>query len=138
MQFVQSYAPLLGRVMLSAIFLLSGVRKIFAWSETASYMASKGMPLVPLFLAGAIVVEIAGGVSILFAWKPKWGAWLLFLYLIPVTLIFHNFWTLAGAERMNQTLHLMKNITIMGGLAILGSVPERDVRMGEQSAVPNR
>ena len=140
MSSLQGYLALGGRLLLSAIFLLSGSGKIMDWSGTAAHMRAEGMPLVPLLLVGAILFELVGGFSLLFAWKPKLGAWLLFLYLIPTTLIFHDFWAFGGAERMNQMIHFLKNLTIMGGLLIVASIPEREikVRSGERVFDRNR
>jgi len=126
---LRRYSPLIGRLLLSFVFLLSGLAKIVDWSTTEQTMASKGMPAIPFFLLVAILVEIAGGLSLLFAWRPRFGAWLLFLYLIPTTLIFHNFWDLTGPERLNQMFHFLKNLSIMGGLIIIGSIPEADIKV---------
>src|SRR3954447_26000820 len=89
---LERYGALAARVLISQIFLLSGVMKIVNWSETAEQMAGRGMFWVPFFLAAATVVELAAGLSLLLGLKARAGALLLFLYLIPVTLVFHNFW----------------------------------------------
>ena len=111
----QSLAALSGRVFLSAIFLSSGFGKIADWSKTAQMMDGKGMPLVPLFLAGAIAFEILGGLSLLLGFFGRVGAVALIVYLIPVTLVFHNFWAADAAQQQNQMIHFMKNVAIMAG-----------------------
>src|SRR5437016_5988854 len=68
------YAPLLGRILLSQIFLISGVAKILDWSGTADEMARMGMVLVPFFLPAAVLVELGGGLSLLLGCKPRVGA----------------------------------------------------------------
>jgi putative oxidoreductase len=113
------WAPLLGRICLSAIFLLSGFNKIANWEQTAGYMQSKEMPLVPLFLAGAIVLEVVGGLSVLLGYKARIGALLLLVFLIPATLIFHNFWALTGQEQQLQMIQFLKNVAIAGGLLLM-------------------
>lgn len=110
---------LVGRVLLSGIFLMSGTMKFVAWDQTAQYMAAQHMTMIPLFLASAAIVEIAGGLSLLFGWKAKWGAALLAVYLIPVTLVFHHFWDLTGLEQQTQIAQFMKNLAIMGGLWVV-------------------
>jgi putative oxidoreductase len=107
---------LAGRILLSVIFLWSGYSKLTGWSASAGFMASKGMPMVPVLLAGAIFVEIVGGLCLLVGFQARIVAWVLFLYLIPATLIFHNFWVLQGMERHGMLAHFMKNLAIMGGL----------------------
>lgn len=95
-----------------------------AWSETAGYMAAKGMFLIPQFLALAILVELVGGFALLVGFKGRWAGALLFCYLVPVTLVFHNFWALTGPEAQVQLVNFLKNMAILGGLlttAIYGS-----------------
>lgn len=110
---------LAGRVLLSVIFILSGLSKIMDWTGTQQYMAAKGMPFIPILLAAAVIVEIAGGLSVLLGWQARWAALLLFLYLIPTSLIFHNFWALSGMERQTEMVNFLKNLAIMGGLLLV-------------------
>jgi putative oxidoreductase len=126
------YLVVSGRVLLSVIFLLSGLTKITDWDGTTQYMASKELPLIPLLLVAAIITELAGGLSVLLGWKTRWGALLLFLYLIPTTLVFHNFWALSGTEMQMQLMHFLKNLSIMGGL-LLGAASD-DLAMAERPA----
>lgn len=113
------FAPLLGRILLSMIFLASGVMKFLNWDATAGYMASEGMPLVHVLLPAAAVVELVGGCSVLFGWFTRWGALALVVFLIPTTLIFHDFWAVPPEQMQNQMQHFMKNLAILGGLLVL-------------------
>lgn len=112
---------LLGRVLLSAIFILSGFSKIFAFKAMAGMMAGKGFPLPAIAMGIAIAIEVIGGLAILTGFKAKLTAWIVFLYLIPTTFMFHNFWTMQGAMRMDNQIHFLKNLAIMGGLLLLAS-----------------
>jgi putative oxidoreductase len=112
---------LIGRILMSLIFLLSAGMKALHWTPTAAQMESKGMPIVPLFLVGAIACELAGGLSLLFGFKTRYGALLLALFLIPVTLVMHNFWAAEGQAAENQMQHFLKNVTIIGGLIVLSA-----------------
>ena len=85
-------------------------------------MTSEGMVMVPVFLVGAILSELCGGLSILLGWWTRVGATLLIVFLIPTTLIFHDFWTYEGAQQQMQMIHFMKNLAILGGLFVLLSV----------------
>ncbi len=118
---VRDVGLLLGRLLLSQIFLLSAVKKIFAWSGTASYMAAKGLPAADLMLFLAILLELAGGLSVLLGWRCRLGALLLVAFLLPTTLIFHSFWLLEGAEHAQQMIQFMKNTALIGGLVFVGS-----------------
>jgi len=113
---------LTGRILLSQIFLLSGVMKIMNWSQTAEQMASHGMAAVPFFLFMSILIEIGGGLSILLGCQARLGALTLALFLVPVTLVFHNFWAYEGQMMQNQMQHFLKNLTIMGGLYTIVAV----------------
>jgi len=110
-----------GRVLLALIFVLSALGKLADWSGTAAYMAAKSMPLVPLFLAAAIVLELGGGLAVLTGRGARLGAVALVVFLVPTTLIFHNFWAAAGIERQNQLAHFMKNVAIVGGLLLVAA-----------------
>jgi len=113
------YITAAGRILLSLLFLVSGYFKITHWSAIAGMMASKGMPAVPVLLALAIVLEIGGGLALVFGIRPREVGWLLFLYLIPVTLMFHNFWAYQGMEQTSQMANFLKNVGVMGGLLLV-------------------
>ncbi len=140
----RQYLMMAGRVLLSLIFILSGVSKIMDWSGTAQLLAAQGLPLVPLLLGAATVIEIAGGLALLLGWNARWGAWLLFLYLIPTTLIFHNFWALTGADQQTQLVNFLKNLSIMGGLLLVAAYDRaalaaaRDVDDAAETDAPQR
>jgi putative oxidoreductase len=112
-------AALVGRILVALIFIISGIGKITGYAGTAGYMASKGMPMVDLLLPLTILVELGGGLLIALGWKIRWAAAALFLFLIPVTLLFHNPVGLAGAEAQQQMINLLKNLSIMGGMLCL-------------------
>lgn len=118
---------LVGRILLSVIFVLSGLGKIAQWSGTAQMMASKGMPLVSLLLPLTILVELGGGLMLLTGFGARFAAVLLALFLVPTTLIFHNFWAVTGPEHMMQQVNFLKNVAIIGGLLVYAtSVPPGD------------
>ncbi len=127
---LQTAAPAvqwIGRALLSAIFLASGLAKLAGWSGTVAMMAGKGMPVAPLLAAAAIAVEVGGGLLLLSGLRTggayRWGALVLALFLVPATFLFHNFWAFTGdAQRMHQ-IHFLKNLAIMGGLLHVAVAP---------------
>ncbi len=119
MSVLQHFIALLGRLLLSAIFLMSGVHKITAWQGTIETMQNEGMTNVPILLGIAVAAEIGGGLLLLLGLWGRLGAFALFVFLIPTTLIFHDFWTYEGQQQQMQMQHFMKNITIMGGLLMV-------------------
>jgi len=106
------YLTLIGRVLLGLIFLVSGINKIADPQGTQQYMTMMGMTwMTTLFYIGAVAVELAGALSLLLGYRARAGGGLLFLFLIPTTIIFH---THLGDP--NQFIHFLKNLSIMGGL----------------------
>lgn len=116
---LEGLAPLPGRVLLAAIFLWSGWGKVFGWDQAAGYMQSKGMPLIPVLLALALLVELAGGLALLTGLRARLAALVLFGYLIPTTVIFHAFWSSPPDQSFMQLVNFMKNVSIMGGLLMV-------------------
>jgi putative oxidoreductase len=110
------YGPVAGRTLLALMFIISGYGKITAFAGTAGFMASKGIPMTEFALVIAILVELGGGLLLIVGWKARWAALAMFLFIIPTTLIFHNFWAADAAQAQNQMIHFMKNVTIMGGM----------------------
>jgi putative oxidoreductase len=109
-------AALVGRILLALIFIIAGFEKIAGYAATAGYMAGKGMSMVNIFLPLTILVELGGGLLIALGWKARWSAAAIFLFLIPVTLMFHNPIGLAPGAAEEQMIHLLKNVSIMGGM----------------------
>ena len=110
---------LIGRVMLSAIFILSGLAKFLDWSGTAEHMTAQGLEPVNLLLPLAAVVEIVGGLAVLTGTFARIGAFALILFLIPTTFAFHDFWRFEGAARTAQMANFFKNLGLMGGLLLV-------------------
>ena len=117
---LERYGTLAARILISQIFLFSGVMKIIDWSGTEAQMASRHMFWIPLFHVAALLTELIGGLSLLLGYKARLGAILLFLFLIPVTLTFHSFWTYADPkEQQVNMLFFMHNLALMGGLLLV-------------------
>lgn len=114
MEWLKSFATLVGRIILVLIFLQSGIGKIENFQGTAQYMASYGMPYSNFFLVGAVFVELIGSITVILGFSTRLGATLLLVFLIPTTLIFHTHF----ADPM-QTIHFMKNVSMLGGCLIL-------------------
>lgn len=118
-QSIRQYSPLVGRILLSLLFLWSGYGKIVGYAGTAGYMNSKGLPMVDVLLVLSIIIELGGALMIILGWKARWAAAALFVWMIPVTLVFHNFWAVPADQAQMQMAHFLKNLSIMGGLLLL-------------------
>ncbi len=115
---------LVGRIFFSIIFL----NTVFAHfsAQGINYAAASGVPLPNILVPISGVIAIAGALSIIFGYKAKAGAWLLILFLIPVTIFMHDFWMFEGAEAQTQMINFMKNLSILGGaffIAYFGAGP---------------
>ncbi len=116
-----SFVPLIGRILISAIFILSGANFFANFHTMEGVVRGASIPLPVFSTACAAVLEFFGGLAILAGFRARIAAWLLFLFLIPTTLLFHDFWALQGAQRMNQLINFQKNVAIMGGLLIIAA-----------------
>jgi putative oxidoreductase len=110
---------LLGRVALAAIFLVSGAAKLVDVAGTAAYMSSVGIPFPETLAMFAGVAEILGALSLISGALTRMGAFGLILFLIPTTLLFHDFWALEGEAQRTQLVNFLKNLSIIGGLILL-------------------
>jgi putative oxidoreductase len=110
----QSLAALAGRILIALIFLSSGIDKFVHYAPTLGYMTKAGLPFPEALLAASGVIETVAALAIIAGWRARWAAGALFLWMIPVTWIFHN--PSGGQE---QTIHFMKNLAISGGLLVL-------------------
>jgi putative oxidoreductase len=117
-----SLVPLFGRILLSSVFILGGIGKITGFSFEETMVAAKHLPLPAAALAVAMVIELVGGLAILMGLFTRLTAWIVFLYLIPTTVLFHNFWAVQGADRIDTMIHFEKNLAIMGGLLLLAAL----------------
>jgi putative oxidoreductase len=115
---------LIGRILLVLIFVLSGWSKISGFAMSSGYMAGAGIPhvLVTPGLILSILIEFGGGLMIVIGLRTRWVALLIFLWLIPVTVIFHYLPMRAGQNAMVNTIMVMKNISMMGGLLFLAAM----------------
>jgi putative oxidoreductase len=117
MDAISKWAQFLGRVALGTIFLFSGAGKLAAWQGTVAYAASKGVPQILLVIA--TVLELVGGIGVVLGFKARWAAVALVVFLVPVTLVFHNFWAAPANEQQVQIVNFLKNLSIAGGALIV-------------------
>jgi putative oxidoreductase len=107
------YLVALGRLFYSLIFVVAGFGH-FTHQEIA-YAAAQGIPIAGVLVPASGIMAIVGGLSVLLGFHGKVGAWLLVLFLVPVTLTMHNFW--AVKDPMMQQMQMamfLKNISMLG------------------------
>ncbi|MDE2428378.1 MAG: DoxX family protein [Burkholderiales bacterium] len=116
MKQLQAYGSLAGRILIAAIFVMSGAGKIAGFEQTVGYIASKGLPMASLAAIAAIVVELGGGILLIVGWKARWAAAAMMLFTLMAAVLFHDFWAAGADAAQNQMIHFMKNISMAGGL----------------------
>jgi putative oxidoreductase len=116
--FWQKAVVALGRFFFALIFLLAGANHFN--KQTIGYAESQGVPLASLAVPLSGVLAIAAGLSILLGYRAKLGAWLIVLFLIPVTLMMHKFWTVTDPMMAQlQMILFMKNASMLGGALLI-------------------
>lgn len=117
-----SYGPafaLSGRLMMAAIFIISGVGKIENPGATAAFIAAAGLPLPQAALIIAIVIEVAGGIALVLGYRTRLVAGALTIFCLVTAVSFHR-----AFIDQNQFIHFFKNLTMAGGfLQILAYGP---------------
>lgn len=136
---LKKFFGVLGRIMISSIFILSAVNKMFEWQKTQtalinlfcdwqsyagsfvsiSKLFSKLIAWAPEILVVFTAIEIIAALLIFFGIREKFGAFLLILIFVPATLILHPFWFLSGIKRSVEMVVFLKNLSILGGLFLL-------------------
>lgn len=112
---------MLGRTLLGALFLVSGLAKIGRFAGVAGFMTSKGLPAAEMLLVATIALEVAGGLALIAGWRVRHVAWALLVFTGLAAMIFHAFWAADASAYQNQLNHFLKNVAIMGGLLCLGA-----------------
>ena len=114
---MKTVLTVLGRLMLSAIFLGSGLNKFLDVPSTVSKMQDVDMPMPGILVYGAIVVLFIGGLSILAGFKTRFGAVLLMIFLAMATYYFHDFWN--HPDDQAQMIAFMHNLALFGSMLFL-------------------
>lgn len=116
--FWQGAVVVLGRFLFALIFVMAGANHFN--KQTIGYAASQGVPLASVLVPLSGVLAIAGGLSILLGYRAKLGAWLIVLFLVPVTLMMHKFWTVQDPMMAQiQMIMFMKNMSMLGGALLV-------------------
>lgn len=136
---MQGFFGFLGRICFSAIFIVAGINQILNWDATEQYLVNQMLdvlaksydqawaqtlfdrilPMAPILLVLATIAQLLGGLLVLTGLQVRLGAFILCLFLIPTTFLFHNFWTLEGSQQELQMIMFLKNLSIFGGGLIL-------------------
>jgi putative oxidoreductase len=119
--FFQGAVVVLGRFLFTLIFLMAGANHFSR--QTIAFSASQGVPLASIAVPLSGVLAIAGGLSILLGYRAKLGAWLIVLFLVPVTFMMHKFWLVQDPMMAQiQMILFMKNVAMLGGALLISQL----------------
>ena len=105
------FLPLLGRILLGAPFLMSGLGKLGAYAATVGYITAIGLPLPPLAFAASVAIEIGGGLLLLSGYRVRFASLVLAIFSVLTAVFFHH-----NFADQNQMIHFLKNVMMAGGL----------------------
>ena len=115
---------LLGRLLFALIFLMAGANHFSG--QTIAYAASQGVPMASIAVPLSGVLALVGGLSILLGYRVRIGAWLIALFLVGVTPMMHNFWTVTDPMmHQMQMVMFMKNVSMLGGALLISQLGAR-------------
>lgn len=107
----QNAVSLAGRILLAAIFFISGISKIFDPASTIGYLTIVGVPLPEVAYIATVVLEVVGGIFLFIGYRVQPAAIALAIFSVAAAILFHS-----QLGDQNQFAHLLKNISIAGGL----------------------
>ena len=117
---ITTTVPAVGRALISALFVLSGLSKLAAPAMTIEYIEAAGLPLPSMAFGLAAFVEIIGGITLLLGYRTRIVASVLFLFVVATAVFFHR-----NLGDPDQLTHFLKNMAIAGGLMHVVASPAR-------------
>ncbi len=117
---MKGISDLLGRIFLGIIFFYEGLDTLFFYGQTKQTMAEYGITFAPDFLLiSTLVILFLGATLVLIGYFSRFGAFMLILYWIPVTLLVYDFWN-DGPDLQHVNARLfMRNLAVLGGLLLV-------------------
>ena len=105
------YVGAVGRLLIAALFLISGLGKIATPALTQGFIASAGLPFPLLAYLVAIVIEVGCGILLILGYQSRTVASVMAVYTVAAAFGFHR-----DFADQNAIAHFLKNISITGGL----------------------
>ncbi len=112
------YLVPLGRATFAATFVAFVPGNFTA--QGVAWAAQQGVPLPQVLVPLAGLISLAGGLSVILGYRARLGAWLLVLFLVPVTVMMHNFWAIKDPMMAQLQLgFFMGNLSRIGGALLI-------------------
>ncbi|HMA34721.1 MAG TPA: DoxX family protein [Chloroflexia bacterium] len=121
---ISQVAFLIGRLMVGGMYVGAGINNLTHLGATAGYAASKGVPSPAFLVVVASVLLLIGGASLLTGFQPRAGVAAVLGFLVPVTLVMHNFWALQGMQADLEMHSFLANLALAGSALMFLLIPQ--------------
>ena len=115
---VSDLAFLLGRALFAVVVGYLAVGNLLDLESAIGYAESKGAPLASITVPLGSLGLVTGALSVLVGVYPAVGVLAIVTFLIPITVIIHDFWTMEGQARQNEQIHFLKNVGLIGAALV--------------------
>jgi len=114
------WLTLIGRIIYGGFFVYNGLNHLINLKMLAGYAAMKGVPAPQVAVLVSGLMILVGGAMVVLGWKVRLGAWLIVLFLVPVTFKMHNFWAVTDStRRMVEMVSFAKNMALLGAALMI-------------------
>lgn len=113
---LQNPLALVGRILIALLFIPAGFGKISGFAGTVAYATSVRMPMPTVAVAVGLLIELLGGLALLFGFGTRIAALALAVFTLAASFFFHAYWALPADQQMMQQLLFFKNVAVTGGL----------------------
>jgi len=113
---------LAGRFLLALMFILAGFGKLANADGTAQFMASGGLPNLPILALLVGLFEVLAGAALIVGFKARWAALALAAFTVVATLMFHAYWSKPADQQYLQQLMFLKNLAVVGGMLAVAAM----------------
>ena len=118
---MQDKVLLAARLLVTPLFIYSGIGKILAFGVTASRLPGGEGGFGSFLAAGSIVIELGASIALILGIYTRCAALALIVFTILATLMFHNFWASPAAAVTAQTINFLKNLGLIGLFAVIAA-----------------
>lgn len=115
----QDWAALIGRMLLSAIFIQTGFQKITDFAGNVAFASSAGLPLPQVAIAIAIAIELGGGLLLLVGFRARLAALALAVFCVVAAFVFHRYWSMPADNQMLDYIFFWKDLALAGGMLMV-------------------